>query len=161
MLDPKPHWSEWKWKSWLNSQISLRSEPQQYLHADLKPQINKFFLTKCQQHWNNNKLFQIKPTLGEWRPVFTKSRKEQVIISWLQIGHTSPTHTFILKQGQPPHCLTYQTPYTIKHVLVECGALAITREWYFKTDNMRDMFENIHMDDVLSFLRNTGLYLKI
>ena len=76
-------------------------------------------------------------------------------------GHTSLTHSFILKQGQPPQCLTCQTPFTIKHVLVECGALAITREGHFKTGNMRDMFENVHMDDVLSFLRDTGLYLKI
>ena len=53
-------------------------------YTDLKPQINKFFLTKWQQCWNNNinnKFFQIKPTLGEWRPAFRKSRKEQVIIS--------------------------------------------------------------------------------
>ena len=45
-------------------------------YTDLKPQINKFFLTKWQQHWNNNinnKLFQIKPTLGEWKPAFGKS----------------------------------------------------------------------------------------
>ena len=36
-------------------------------YTDLKPQINKFFLTKWQQRWNNinHKLFQIKPTLGE------------------------------------------------------------------------------------------------
>ena len=109
----------------------------------------------------NNKLFQIKPTLGEWRPAFKKSRKEQVIISQLRIGHTSLTHSFILKLEQPPQCLTYQTLYTIRFVLVECGALAITRERHFKTDNMRDMFENVHIDDVLSFLRDTELYLKI
>ena len=52
-------------------------------------------------------------------------------------------------------------PYTIKHVLVECESLAITRERHYKTDNMRDMFENVYMDDVLSFLGDTGLYLKI
>ena len=133
MLDPKPHWSQWKWNSWLGSQVGLRSEPRRYLHSVtwLKPQISKFFLTKWQQRWNNNinnKLFQIKPTLGEWRSAFRKSRKEQVIISLLRIGHTSLTDSLILKQGQPWQCLTCQTPYTIKHVLVECGAVAITRE---------------------------------
>ena len=72
------------------------------------------------------------------------------------------SHSFFYTQaGQPPQYLTCQTPYTIKHVLEESGALAITREWHFKTDDMRDMFENVHMDDVLSFLRDTGLYLKI
>ena len=38
-------------------------------------------------------------------------------------------------------------------MLVGCGALAITRERHFKTDNMRDMFENVHMDDVLFLVR--------
>ena len=77
-------------------------------YTDLKPQITKFFLTKWQQCWNDNiniKLFQIKATLGEWKPAFRKSRKEQVIISWLQIDHTSLTHSFILKQGQSTWCL--------------------------------------------------------
>ena len=39
---------------------------------------------------------------------------------------------------------------SIKHVVVECGALAITRERHFKTDNKRDIFENVHIDAVLS-----------
>ena len=125
-------------------------------YTDLKPQMNRFFVTKWQQCWNdsiNNKLFQTKPILGEWRPPFRKSRMEQVIISRLRIGHTRPTHSFIFKQEQPPRCLTCQTLYTIKHILMECGVLATARERHFKADNMRDLFENINMDDVLSFLR--------
>ena len=53
-------------------------------YTDLKPTISKFLQTKWQQQWNNNihnKLFQIKTTLGEWRPALRKSRREQVIIS--------------------------------------------------------------------------------
>ena len=66
-----------------------------------------------------------------------------------------------IKKGTSHYILTCQTPYTIKHVQVERGALAITRERHLKTDNIRDMFENVHMDDVLSFLRGTGLFVKI
>ena len=58
---------------------------------------NKFFVTKWQKCWNNNinnKLFQIKPTLGEWRPAFRKSRMEQIIISRLRIDHTRLTLSF-------------------------------------------------------------------
>ena len=44
---------------------------------------------------------------------------------------------------------------------MEYGVLATTREWHFKADNMRDLFENISMDDVLSFLIEAELYLKI
>ena len=54
-----------------------------------------------------------------------------------------------------------KTLYTIKHILMECSVLATAREWHFKADNMRDLFENINMDDVLSLLREAELYLKI
>ena len=70
-------------------------------YTDLKPKINEFVHTKWQKCWNNNiynKLFQLKPTLGEWRPAFRISRRERVIIFQLHIGHTSLTHSFILKQ---------------------------------------------------------------
>ena len=81
---------------------------------------------------------------------------------YIQTAYRSyKTHSFILKQEQPPQCLTCQTPYTIKHILMKCAVLATARDGHFKTDNMRDLFENINMDDVLSFLREAELYLKI
>ena len=138
------------------SALDLSPDNTSIPYTDLKPQINRFFVTKWQQCWNdsiNNKLFQIKPTVGEWRPAFRKSRMEQVIISRLHIGHTKLTHSFILKQEQPPQCLTCQMPYTIKHILIKCDVLATTRERHFKADNMRDLFEKINMDDVLFFKR--------
>ena len=33
---------------------------------------------------------------------------------------------------------------------MECGVLATAREQHSKADNMRGLFENINMDDVLS-----------
>ena len=48
-----------------------------------------------------------------------------------------------------------------KHILMECGVRGNARERHFKADNMRDLFENINMDDVLPFLREAELYLKI
>ena len=44
---------------------------------------------------------------------------------------------------------------------MESGDFANARKWYLKTNNMKNIFENVHMDDVLSFLKKTGLYLKI
>ena len=54
---------------WLG--IELTPEKFRIPYTDLKPKITKFLPTKWQQRWNNNtlnKLFQIQPTLGEWRP---------------------------------------------------------------------------------------------
>ena len=133
-------------------------------YPDLKPKINNFLHKKLQQRWNrntNNKLFQVKSLLGEWRPAFRKSRKEQVTIMRLRIGHSRLTHSFIVKQEQQPQCSTCQTPCTIKHILLECKVFNDTRKHYFHANTMKDLFENVHTDNVLSFLKETGLYQKI
>ena len=101
-------------------------------YTDLKPIISKYLHTKWQQRWDmntHNKLFQIQPPLGEWRPAFRISRREQVVISRLCIGHSRLIHTFILKQEPQPQCLTCQTTCTVKHILIECRAFAVIRKW--------------------------------
>ena len=50
---------------------------------------------------------------------------------------------------------------TIKHVLLECKVFDDPRKHYFHANTMKDLFENVHMDYVLSFLKETGLYQKI
>ena len=104
---------------------------------------------------------QIQPTLGEWRPASRKSKREQVVISRLWIGNTRFTHSFIFKQEPQPQCLTCQTTCTVKHILIECRAFAIFRKRFFKVNNLTDLFENVKIDDILSFLRETELYQKI
>ena len=133
-------------------------------YTDLKPIISKFLRKIWQQQWDmniHNKLFQIQPTLGEWRPAFRTSRREQVVISQLRIGDTRLTHSFILQQEPQPQCLTWQTICTVKHILTECRAFAIIRKRFFKVTSLTELIENVKIDDVLSFLRETGLYEKI
>ena len=104
MLDPKPQWNE-RANSAAKSALDLTPDKSRIPYTDLKSTINKFLHTKWQQQWSNsihNKLFQIQPTFGEWRPALRKSRREQVVISRLRIGHTRLTHSFILKQEPQP-----------------------------------------------------------
>ena len=129
----------------------------------MKPTINKFLRTKWQHQWSNNihnKLFEIQPTLGEWRPASRKSRREQVVISRLRIGHIWLTHPFILKQEPQPQYLTCQTTCTVKHILIECRTFAVIRKRFFKVNNLTNLFENVKIDEILSFLRETELYQK-
>ena len=145
------------------SALDLTPDKSRIPYTDLKPTINIFLHTKWQQQWSNNihnKLFQIQPTLVEWRPVSRKSRREQVVISWLRIGHTRLTHSFILKQEPQPQCLTSQTTCTVKHILIESRAFAVIRKLFFKVNSLTDLFENVKIDDVLFFLRETELYQK-
>ena len=104
---------------------------------------------------------EVLPTLGEWRPASRKSSREQVVISRLRIGHTRLTHSYILKQEPQPQCLACQTTCTFKHILIECSTFAVIRKRFFKVNNLTDLFENVKIDDILSFLRETELYQKI
>ena len=51
--------------------------------------------------------------------------------------------------------------FNTEHVLLECKVFNDTRKHYFRASTMKDLFENVHMDNVLSFLKETGLYQKI
>ena len=104
---------------------------------------------------------QICEAFHIFRPVFRASRREQVVISRLRIGHTRLTHAFILKQELQPQCLTCQKTCSVKHNLIECRAFAVIRKWFFKVTSLTKLFENIKIDDVLSFLWETVLYEKI
>ena len=57
--------------------------------------------------------------------------------------------------------LTCQTTCTVKHILIECRAFAVIRKRFFKVNSLTELFGNIKIDDVLSFLREAGLYEKI
>ena len=128
-------------------------------YTGLKPTINKLLPIKRQERWSNN--IQIKPVLGEWRSALKKSRREQVVISRLRIGYTRLTLSFFLKQEPQPQCLTCQTTCPVKQILIECRAFAVIRKRFFRVNSLTDLFENVKIDDLLSFLRETGLYQKI
>ena len=56
--------------------------------------------------------------------------------------------------------LTCQTTCTVKYILIECRTFAVIRKRFFKVNNLTDLFENVKIDDILSFLRETELYQK-
>ena len=120
-----------------------------------------FLHAKWQQHWKNKiyyKLFQIKPILEEWGPAFRKLRCEQVSISWLRIGYTTLTDSFMLKEEKQTQ--VFDISNAIHHLmcLIECRDFALIRKRFFKVNSMSNLFKNINMDDVLSFLRDVGLH---
>ena len=84
--------------------------------------MNKYILHQRQQRWynnENNKLLEIRPTLGEWKQSFKKKWKQEVTLFGLRIAHTRITHSYLLKGKQQPMCYVCQTKYTMKHILIE------------------------------------------
>ena len=71
-------------------------------YSIFKPFINRYIVKKWQLLWNNsvgNKLFEIKPVIGQSQPVVRNVRQKEVVLACLHIGHTRITHSYLLKRG--------------------------------------------------------------
>ena len=127
-------------------------------HTDFKMKINKYMLQQRQKCWNNNennKLLEIKPTLGEWKQSLKKKRKEEITLSRLQIGHTRITHLFT--QRKTTKCYACQIKYTVKHILIECTDLAHIIKTFYSANNMEELFQNTEINNVISFLKTVKI----
>ena len=112
--------------------LSLEILPFRVPFNDFKPLINNFIQNVWQQSWSdpanqNNKLFTIKPGLGEWLPGLRTNRREEIILARLRIGHSHFTHSYLLKGEEEPQCIPCNAPLTVNHILVDCVDLAPTR----------------------------------
>ena len=89
-----------------------------------------------------------------------KNKKEEVILSRLRICHTRTTHSYLLEVKQQPMCHTCQTKYTVKHILIECTDLARIRGTFYSANDMKELFQNIEMKNVMSFLKAINIHSK-
>lgn len=114
-----------------------------------------------QESWSSqteNKLFKFMPKLSDPLPSVSSPRKEQTVLSRLHIGHTYITHSFILKQEEPPWCFACDHPLTIYHLLTDCSDLIQQRENFlnFSTQNM---FSHPHA--VLNYFKAINLFHRL
>ena len=132
-------------------------------YTDIKPLINRYIFEKWQRQWNENtnRLYAIKPILGEWKEEIHRSRKDEVLLTRLHIGHTRLTHNFLLTQEDQPKCTSCSTPLTVKHILVKCNMNKQLKQHFIRARNMKEVFDNNDTKDIMSFLRETGLYQKL
>ena len=146
--------------------LSLEILPFKVPFNDFKPLIYNFIQNVWQQSWSdsanqNNKLYTIKPGLGEWLPGLRTNRREEIVLARLRIGHSYFTHSYLLKGEEQPQCIPCNAPLTVKHLLVDCIDLAPTRERYFIVDSLITLFETVKIESVFEFLKEIGLYKKI
>ena len=147
-------------KESLNLDITTSKVP----YTDLKCHINHFISNKWQERWTscaNNKLFKIKSTLGVWPPGFRNSRKEEVVLSRLRIGHAYFSHSYILRQEDPPECTACQEIYSVRHVLIDCIDLGLIRPRFYTVPDLKTLFDTVSVDRILSFLKEVNLFAKI
>ena len=62
---------------------------------------------------------------------------------------------------EQPQCVGWITPFTVGHFLLECGDFAQVRNNCFHVENMKQLFQDIHVDSIMTFLRKINLFNKI
>ena len=102
---------------------------------------------KWQEDWGScgsTKLKEIKPRLAAWSSSLRTSRKEEVQLCRLRIGHTLATQRYLLCGDARPSCPRCGENLTVAHVLVSCRHLALERTTYFgsTTLSMKDLLDD-------------------
>ena len=122
---------------------------QSVFHLDLRRQTKLYCKQLWQDDWSNqprNKLFQVLPNLSDRLPTMTKNRKEETILSRLHIGHTYVTHSFLLKNEDPPWCFCCDAPFTVEHFLTECSDLILPPNQCFNSNSLTVIFKEVSSD---------------
>ena len=97
------------------------------------------------------------PQIGKSQKNQTKiSRKEEITLSRLRIGHSHITHSYLLKKEEAPYCIPCQKPYTIKHTSTECFDLKLTRQKYYQTTNLKQIFYQINPKKLTWILKGSS-----
>ena len=150
----------------VNDALSLEVLPFKVPYNDFRPLINTFIQNVWQQSWSdpanqNNKLFTIKPGLGEWLPGLRTNRREEIILARLRIGHSYITHSYLLKGEEEAQCVPCNAPLTTMHILVDCVDLAPVRQRFYEVDSLTNFFDTVKFESLFDFLKEIHLYKKI
>ena len=131
--------------------------------SDLFPEVVSHLTAKWQHNWSKqlfNKLLPIKPSLGKTKLLNISSRKDQVVLTRLRIGHTHLTHSWLLRREDQPSCAHCNTPLTVEHIM-SCTRFQSIRNKFFTHSNLRDIFHLVPLSCLISFLKEISLFDKI
>ncbi|KAG5865562.1 hypothetical protein JTB14_026677 [Gonioctena quinquepunctata] len=138
-------------------------------HDDLKVYIKKRIIREWQYDWSSSeaKLKEVKPLVTKWQYPKHLSRREQVVITRLRIGHANLTSMFMLRGEPQPRCeFCRAARLTVKHIVIECPQYNEIRHQLTFSANLRICLSNNNkeIDKIIEFLkkkRATGKDLKI
>ncbi|KAI5721502.1 hypothetical protein M8J77_021610 [Diaphorina citri] len=122
---------------------------------DFKHILKRKIMSSWHEDWEyliGNKLRLIKEENKPWHPPQTFSRRDQVTLTRLRIGHTNLTHVHLMRKEQPPECNVCQCNLTVKHILKDCCK-------YQNIRNPNNLHACLNNDptSVLNFIKMTKL----
>ena len=68
----------------------------------------------------------------------------------LRLGQTRITHSYLLLGEEQPQWVGCAAPFTVRHFLLEYDDFAQVRINCFHVENMKQLFQDIHIDSILT-----------
>ena len=90
-----------------------------------------------------------------------ESRREEIVLSRLRIGHTYFTHNHLMDGRIAPLCSGCDCPFTVQHILIECYDFSLIRRKYFNCSSLRELFNTVKPSLVFAYLKEIGLFYRI
>jgi hypothetical protein len=147
-------------KAALNLKMSLSPVP----YSDFKPLVSAYVNSLWQKCWDgetNNKLHRLQPVIGKYRHG-KLTRRDELVIHRLRVGHSHLTHSYLLKKELPLVCEPCHVPLTVEHVLIGCSDSALQRRKYFNNCcSLDDSFSSFRCDIIIEFIKEIGIYRKL
>ena len=134
---------------------------------DLKVAWKNVVLNEWKEHWiaqTGNKLRSVKSDVSAWTSSVRSTRREEVVITRLRIGHCNMTHSYLFTEEKiPPQCDECDSVISVRHFLTECSLYRIWRKRMDLVGCVNDMLRDDPelLSRVIKFLKITGLFNKI
>ena len=114
----------------------------------------------------SNKMKEITDCINPWL-YRTCSRRNEVVLCRLRIGHTHFSHGFLMSNDHQPFCDDCLVPLTVRHLLVECPSLQELRERHFNKNrdgifNMKHILgRDVNEDSLFNYIKEAGYFNQI
>ena len=92
--------------------------------------------------------------------LFETLEKKKFFLARIRLGHTRVTHSYLLFGEEHPQCVGCDAPFTVRHFHL-CGDFAQVRNNCFHVKNTKQLFQDVHIDSIMTFLRQINLFNKI
>ena len=123
---------------------------------NFKPLINTYILSEWQKSWDTatfKTLHAIKPVIRNNPSAIRNIRREDVVIA-----HTRFTHSYLLNREEQPFCKVCNQYITVNHILTDFSE---DRNRYFQVTDLKQLFQDVSVDSILSFLKDINLFNKL
>ena len=148
-------------KAALNKDVQDMCIPYSDVKCLIDPYVKQLWQNEWDQEYLQNKLYTICPMIGDWPLAYRDSRREEIVLTRLRIGHSRLTHSYHMNKEPMPECISCQCCLTIQHILIECVEFSEVRAKYYDVPDLKTLFDTISPDEIFDFLKEIGLFYKI